>query len=620
MKRRHISQRLCLFLFYGTFIMLALAFFFIYIYHFNSQNMLNEATVKQANICASVRDSVKTGLDDMSTISLNLVYSNAIRKNFNSFAEFTGKKEQSKDDVLRSRDNAEAIFDVITAMIGSYQSASQVNLYTLDGTCVGSGFQQSVTKLNLQKLPWYSKVVGLQGFKYISFPIANSTMPATGINRTAHKFLSMSRMFFNEKDQPEGLFEVVQDCNAVFSLATKMEETNSGLRMYIYNDRNEAVYPYIGAPPETDYLTLIHTNISAETGHMLSKLEESGEFITWDTVPQYDWTVVAVESEDTVYAALPSFRTSFLLMTTIVLLAALIACFFLAKRMTRPLSKLTRATKRLTMDSVLDDSKTTLTSADSSITEISDLCSSFLNMYDKLRKSSRDLLLARSEEIRANLQAMQSLVNPHFLYNSLTSISVLAEDGDDQTIVRMCNALCDYFRYIADSSRTHVPLREELDCTRKYIDCMQIRFGDAFLCTYRVSPEVEQLYIPKLIIQPIIENAFKYAFNSTQPWILNLSADTDGEFWKISIEDNGGNLSDSKRDEILWTLHHMDHSEELHRMSIGGMGLKNVYLRLTLQYGVRAIFDIDNKQPGKTVFLIGGPIQRGEENERIEDL
>jgi len=280
--------------------------------------------------------------------------------------------------------------------------------------------------------------------------------------------------------------------------------------------------------------------------------------------------------------------------------------------MTRPLSKLTRATKRLTMDSVLADSKTTLTSADSSITEISDLCSSFLNMYDKLRKSSRDLLLARSEEIRANLQAMQSLVNPHFLYNSLTSISVLAEDGDDQTIVRMSGALCDYFRYIADSSRTHVPLQEELDCTRKYIDCMQIRFGDAFLCSYRVSPEVEQLYIPKLIIQPIIENAFKYAFNSAQPWILNISADTDGESWIIRIEDNGGNLSDSKRDEILWTLRHMDHSEELHRMSIGGMGLKNVYLRLTLQYGSKAIFDIDNKQTGKTVFLIGGPMQIGE--------
>lgn len=600
--------------------MVALSFFFTYIYHFNSKNMLNEATVKQANICASVRDSVKTGLDDMSTISLNLVYSNAIRKNFNSFAAYAGKKEQSKDDVLHSRDNAEAIFDVITAMIGSYQSASQVNLYTLDGTCVGTGFQQSVTKLNPQKLSWYNKVVDLQGFKYISSPIVNSMMPATGINRTAHKFLSMSRMFFNEKNQPEGLFEVVQDCNAVFSLATKMEETNSGLRMYIYNDRSEAVYPYTGALPGTDYLTLIHKDITVEAGHMLSKMEGNGEFITWDTIPQYGWTVVAVESEDTVYSALPSFRTSFLLMTTVVLLAALIACFFLAKRMTRPLSKLTRATKRLTMDSVLDDSKTTLTSADSSITEISDLCSSFLSMYDKLRKSSRDLLLARSEEIRANLQAMQSLVNPHFLFNSLTSISVLAEDGDDQTIVRMCNALCDYFRYIADSSRTRVPLREELDCTRKYIDCMQIRFGDAFLCTYRVSPEVEQLYIPKLIIQPIIENAFKYAFNSTQPWILNLSADTDGESWKISIEDNGGNLSDSKREEILWTLHHMDHSEELHRMSIGGMGLKNVYLRLTLQYGVKAIFDIDNKQPGKTVFLIGGPIQKGEENERVEDL
>lgn len=609
MKKLHISQQMCLFLFYGTFTIMVLALLFAYIYHFNSQNVLHEATIKQANICASVRDSVKTELDDMSTISLNLVYSSAIRKNFSSFASYAVKKSQSKDDVLRSRDNAMAIYDVITAMIGSYQSASQVNLYTMDGTRVSSGYQQSVTKVDLPQLPWYSKVMALNGFKYISAPTVNMSLPATGANRDAHRFFSMTRMFFNEKDQPEGMFEVVQDCSSVLSLASKMEETNSNLYLYVYNDRGELVYPYVTVSTHADYLSLIRKEQSSdEQGHMLSTSETTGQFITWDTVPQYNWKVVAVESKDTIYASLSTFRTSFFFLTAVVLMGTLVVCFFLARQMTRPLSKLTRATKRLTMDSVLNDSKTTLTSADSNITEISDLCSAFLNMYDKLRISSRDLLLAHSEEIRANLQATQSLVNPHFLYNSLTSISVLAEDGEDETVVRMCNALCDYFRYISDSERTRVPLREELDCTKKYIDCMQIRFGSAFSFTYEVSSDVEAIRIPKLIVQPIVENVFKYAFNSAPPWKLNLYAETDGEFWQIRVEDNGGHLTDKRREEILQELHHMDHTEELRRMRIGGMGLKNVYLRLTLQYGEKAIFDIDNKQPGKTAFLIGGPV------------
>ena len=617
MKKLHISQRLCLFLVYGGFTIAALAFLFAYIYRFNSQNMLKDATVKQANICASLRDSVKTELDEMATISLNLVYSSAIRKNFSSFASYAEKGSQNKDDVLHSRDNAEAIYDVITAMIGSYQSASQVNLYTMDGTRVSSGYQNFVIKIDLRQLPWCNKVIALQGSKYISEPEVDMSLPATGDNRVSHKFLSMARLFFNEKDQPEGMFEVVQDCNTVFSLASKMEETNSGLQLYVYNDRGVPVYPYAGTPVRVDYLSLIRKNNTNEEGEQMLSISEKGDqFVTWDTVPQYGWVVFAVESKDTVYSSLSSFRMSFFLLTAVVLMGALVVCFFLAKQMTLPLSKLTRATKRLTIDSVLDDRKTTLTSADSSIAEISDLCSSFLNMYDKLRDSSRNLLLARSEEMRSTMQATQSLVNPHFLYNSLTSIGILAEDGEDQTIVRMCGALCDYFRYIADTGRTQVTLREELDCTKKYIDCMQIRFGDALSYTCEISPDVEQIRIPKLIVQPIVENAFKYAFNGAQPWRLSLAADTDGENWQIRIEDNGGRLTDQKREEILWELHHMNRAEELHRMSIGGMGLKNVYLRLTLQYGKEAIFDIDNKRPGITAFLIGGPVrgESGEEN------
>lgn len=621
MKHRRISQRLRLFLYYGTFTIAALALFFLYIYRFNCRNMLDESSVKQANICASVRDSVKTELDDMSTISLNLVYSSAIRENFISLAAKTGKVTQDPKDVLHSYDNAEAIFDVITAMIGSYQTVPQVNLYTMDGTRVSSGYQQGVSQVNLRKQPWYDAVMSLQGSKYISPPTIRQNLPATGPNRSAHEFFSMTRLFFNEKGRPEGMFEVVQDCNAVFSLASDMEETNAGLHLYVYDDRKNPVYPYAGPTAETDYLGLIRkNNLPEEKGRMLSVPGGSDQFVTWKTVPQYGWTVVAAESEDTVYSSLPAFRSSFFLLTAIALLGSLAVCSVLARQVTRPLSRLTRAIKKLTMHSVLAESTPAPTLTDSSIAEISDLCSSFLNMHEQLRKSSRDLLLARSEEMRANLQATQSLVNPHFLYNSLTCMGALAEDGEDETITRMCGALCDYFRYIADTRRTLVPLREELDCTKKYIECMQIRFGEAFSYSCEIAPEAERIRIPKLIVQPIIENAFKYAFAGAQPWKLNVRAEADESGWRIRVEDNGGRLTGQKREELLRGLRQMDREQELRHTGIGGMGLKNVYLRLTLQYGDRAVFDIDCGRAGRTVFLIGGPIQKGEDHEGATDL
>lgn len=622
-KKHHISQRTRLFFVYGNLMLLVLILLFSYIYYFNQKNVQREAAIKQANICASMRDSVKSELDNMSTISLNLVYSSAIRDNFSSFAAYTEKKNVSKQETLQSWDSAKAIYDVITAMIGPYQSASQVNLYTMDGTRVGSGYQQGVVKIDFNKLPWYHEAFSLHGAKYISPPIVNTNIPASGPNRDTHKFLSMARLFFNEADKPAGMFEVVQDCNTVFSLATKMENTNKDLHLYVYNKRGELIYPYTTVAAHDNYFTLTkQKKFPDETAFTVRGANGTNQIMTKDTIPQYNWTVIAVEAKDSVYASLSVFRSTFFFLATMIILGTLVICFLFARQMTRPLLKLTRATKKLTMARVLDDSKSTLTSVDSSITEISDLCTSFLTMYDRLRDSSRDLLLARSEEIRANLRATQSLINPHFLYNSLTSICILAEDGQDRTITKMCNALCDYFRYIADTTRTLVPLKEEINCTRKYIDCMQIRFGDTFSYTCEVPPEAQDVLIPKLIVQPVVENAFKYAFNNTPPWSLHLRAYADNQHWQICVEDNGGSLTDQTRDSILWKLKHMDHTKELHNMHIGGMGLKNVYLRLALQYGKEAVFNIDNTQKGKTAFLIGGPIQTGKEqsNEKSRDL
>lgn len=619
-KKYRFSQCTRLFCVYGTLILFVLIVLFSYIYYYNRQNVLKEAAVKQTNICASVRASVKTELDNLSTISLNLVYSSAIRTNFSSFVSYTGKTNQSKEDILRSRDNAKAIYDVITAMIGSYQSASQVNLYTMDGTRVSSGYQQSVTKADLSSISWWKNVTALHGSKFIALPETNIGLPASGPNRDEHKFLSMARLFYNEQEQPEGVFEVVQDCNTVFSLAAKMEDTNSGLKLYVYNDRGELVYPYTSVSPHADYLALVKDNkLADEKSSMVAVSSKSSQFLTKDTVPEYGWTIIAAESKSTVYDSLANFRITFFILAALIFAGTLLVCYVLAKKMNQPLIKLTKATKKLTLDRVLDDSKKALTLADSNIFEISDLCSSFLKMYEQLRESSRDLLLARSEEIRANMQATQSLINPHFLYNSLTCISILAEDGENETAVRMCNTLCDYFRYTADSTRTHVSIREEMDCTQKYITCMQIRFGEAFSYSIQISPEAENVCIPKLIVQPLVENAFKYAFNSTPPWELRLYAEVDEENWKIRVEDNGGSLSDADRERIFAVLHEMDYSQELHNMQIGGMGLKNIYIRLALQYGKAAIFEIDNSVNNKTIFTIGGPVRRKAEENNATD-
>lgn len=611
MRKWHISQRMCLFLFYGSFIVLLLSLLFACIYTLNTKSIFREAAIKQANITASVSDSVKDELDTLSTLSLNLVYSNAIRQNFSGFASTTKNgKVTSLENFSQSRDCALAIYDVITAMIGPFQSASQVNLYTMDGTCVGSGYQQSVYPADLKDRTWYEEVMQRHGAKYITRPMVNARIPASGPNQDYHRFLSMTRLFFRGQDIPEGVVEVVQDCNTVFSLAAELETANPGLHLYIYNERGELMYPYLPAPVYANYEKIITDNaLEQGDSRMVEISKNSMQMVTYTKIPNYKWTVVTAEPQSTVYAALSPFRTTFFLMLVATVFVTLLFCFYISKRLTQPLHKLTHAAKKLTISRVLDENKPVLTSADSSIREIAELCTSFREMYGQLRVSSKSLLLARSEEIRADLQATQSLINPHFLYNSLAGIGALAEDGMNDKIVQMCDALCDYFRYISASAGTLVPLKEEIEATEKYVSCMQIRFEEALRYTRFICAGTETILIPKLIVQPLVENAFKYGFNDAPPWCLTIRAYTDVAHWYIEVQDSGGSLTEEQRRDILQSFQNMDYTEELKKMKVGGMGLKNIYLRLSLLYGRQAVFKIENESNGKTVFCIGGPIQ-----------
>lgn len=611
---KHYSQHMYLFVIYGLFILCLLGIFFLFTFQHYRKNALEEASRDLENMCASVGNSVEVQLDNISTISMNLVYSNAIKTNFREFSDLYHKPYATGNDLVASHNNIEAIHDIITAIIGAYQSAAAINLYTLDGSCVESGYFQRTTQVDLTSKDWYEETMALHGHKYITAPTVHGELPAKGDNQSSRMFISLVRLFLDSSGQPEGIAEVVQDCGKLFALASQLESQNPDSSVSIYNSRQELVYPYHKPAPESDYPAMIAAQtLPEEQAKMIKTPGEGQVLLTWQSIPAYNWTVVLTKPKAAVYEPLKNFRIMFFLIGSLSILFTLFICFYISRRLTVPLKKLTEATSKITINRVLDETKVNLTSADSSIEELSQLCESIRSMYEKLRSTSQEALLSRSEETRAKLQATQSLINPHFLYNCLTNMSVMAEEGMNESIIHMCQALCDYFRYISASKEMFVPLDEEIFYTRRYLECMQLRFSDELEYTLEIAPETKSLYIPKLVTQPIVENAFKYGFQVSPPWKLCISSSMDEDSWIIQIQDNGGMLSDEKKDQLLHLYQHLDMNQELKSMEIGGMGLKNVYLRLKLLYGDRAIFRIDNTQPHKTIFTVGGPVYRSRE-------
>lgn len=603
-----------LFVIYGLFILILLVIFFIFTYTHYQKNALEEASRDLENMCSSVENSVEAQLDNISTISLNITYSNVIKSNFKEFFDIYKEDRKNPEQLVASRENVKAIYDIVTAMIGAYQSASDIRLYTMDGYCVQAGFWQITSLVNLESFSWYKDMIELNGHKYIGNPEIHKELPAQGKNKTSQKFISLVRLFLDSAGQPEGIIEVIQDCDKLFSLAGQLEHQNPDSRVYIYNSRHEQVYPYNSTGPLYDYYQIIEDqNLPVNSARLIDTKEGENLLFTYQSLPDYNWTVILIKPKAAVYEPLRTFQVIFTLIGGLSILFTLLICFYISQRLTVPLQKLTAATGKITINRVLDENKVNLTSADSNIKELSILCESIRTMYEKLRSTSQEILLSHSEETKAKLQATQSLINPHFLYNSLTSISIMAEESMNEDIIKMCQALCGYFRYISSSSDMLVTLKEEIFYTKCYLECMELRFTEELTCTLDIPEETENIYIPKLITQPIVENAFKYAFEKQPPWTLSISSSLEHNQWLLLIEDNGGNLDDEKKQELLNVYQNLDLREELKSMEIGGMGLKNVYLRLKMLYGDQAVFKIENSLPQKTVFIVGGPIYTSKE-------
>lgn len=447
-------------------------------------------------------------------------------------------------------------------------------------------------------------------------PVGAAAREQSGSQHCRHgnnsqKFISLIQLFLNRDGAPEGIAEVAQDCGKIFALASQLEDSNPDIRVQIYNSRKELVYPYTAFDMygSESYKNLIEKNgITEGNSRIIKSRDGKNMLVTCETMVKYGWNVALLQSEASIYRPLETFRKMFLKISALSILLTLLICFFISRRFTIPLQKLTAATKKITIDRVLDEKKVNLTSADSSIRELSILCNSVRSMYDKLRSTSREVLLLRNEEMRAKLQATQSLINPHFLYNSLTNISAMAEEDMNDDIVKICEALCIHFRYISASGEMIVPLGKELEKSRSYLECMQLRFTEELEYTFDVPEEVKEIPVPKLIAQPVLENAFKYAFVCRPPWKLSIKARLDGERWRLTIEDNVGTMTEEKKKELLLLYENLDLNEELKSMKIGGMGLKNVYLRLRLLYEEDAVFCIENQEGKYTRFILGGNI------------
>jgi two-component system, LytTR family, sensor kinase len=225
-----------------------------------------------------------------------------------------------------------------------------------------------------------------------------------------------------------------------------------------------------------------------------------------------------------------------------------------------------------------------------------------LRFYRAMQQQSRSLLAATAMAHQAQLKMLRYQLNPHFLFNTLNAISTLILDRTNDTANRMVQSLSAFLRHSLDSDpMQRVTFKQELDALRLYLDIEKLRFAERLQLDYRIDADCYSALLPSLLLQPLVENAIKYAVaKRVEGGRLEISARRDGDMLELVVADDGPGCPqfDTGAPPAPPANGH-------------GVGLFNTRERLKVLYAERQQFITRNRQPHGAEITIRLPFELG---------
>jgi len=226
-----------------------------------------------------------------------------------------------------------------------------------------------------------------------------------------------------------------------------------------------------------------------------------------------------------------------------------------------------------------------------------------------LNESIQEAVSLRAHEKEAQLVALQSQLNPHFLHNMLQTIAIMAEESDAGAIQALIFNLAKVLRYVASTEETTATLGMEAEYAESYFAAMRARFGDSLEFIIDIPFGMKEILVPRLVFQPFIENCFKYGTSNRPPWRVELHGRIMDGRWTVEILDNGPGFSAETLALVSARIAEREREGRgLPPLSISGMGILNSYERFKLVFGNGSVFEIGNRTEGGARISMGARI------------
>lgn len=334
----------------------------------------------------------------------------------------------------------------------------------------------------------------------------------------------------------------------------------------IYHPRQQLIYSNL----------IQENNMQAalyEDGNHLESFQGAKRIVTVKTVGYTGWKIVSIMPLADVSKNYYDFRSFivFILLFTIFLM--IFANFFVSSRIADPIKALEESVKELEKGAMDVDI------AVGGSYEIRHLGNTIRSMVDEMRRLMDDIVAEHESKRKSELDALQSQINPHFLYNTLDSIVWMIENERYEGATSMVTALARLFRISLSKGRNIISVSDELTHAKNYLTIQKIRYKNKFTVDINAEPETLGLSTIKLIIQPLLENAIYHGMEAMyDDGCISVSTYIKEGALYIDVADNGIGIPPSTIEKLL--------AEETEERSGGsGVGLINVHQRIRLCFG-----------------------------------
>lgn len=307
-----------------------------------------------------------------------------------------------------------------------------------------------------------------------------------------------------------------------------------------------------------------------------SRLAFAGEdyLVTVNRQPTTRLVLVGYTPQQRIYLPLQRYRPIFWMFTAAVLGLAILFFYLLYRLLHRPLRRFLSAFARLEQgdfDIVLEHPHQD---------EFQKLYGSFNSMVKELSQLVDQVYKQRIYTQQAELKQLQSQISPHFLYNSFFVLQDMADSGDTESMSVYAGLMGRYFRYITRNQKTDASLWEEYDHARNYALLQARRFRNRLQVQFaKLPPELADCLVPRLVLQPVLENAFEHGLkNKLADGLLRVDVRQEKDHILVTVTDNGDEMTREKLLALRQTL--ADETKELETTA-----LINVHRRLRLRFG-----------------------------------